>query len=179
MLFKRLFYKSRLSRISLIITDVDGVLTDGKIIVGDSGEEMKNFSAKDGFAVSIGRRLGLNFAVVTGRDTKAVITRLSSQLKIKEIKSGRSFDKEKAVEEISKSLNIGLDKAAFVGDELIDIKAMRLCSFSFAPSDASLEVKKTADIVTKSKGGEGVLREVVMLILKSQGRYDEAISLYS
>lgn len=178
-MFRRFRYrilKKRLRAIEWLLLDIDGVLTDGRIIVRDDGIENKHFHSKDGFGIYIGKRAGLNIGVISGRDTPAVRKRLGEQLKIEELHLGKDTNKHIIVDDIAKRHNVPLEKIAFAGDELIDAKAMQMVGISFCPADAADEIKKIATIVTKTDGGKGAVREIVMLVLEAKGVYDEAVS---
>ncbi|MEK6794429.1 MAG: HAD hydrolase family protein [Spirochaetota bacterium] len=179
-MFRTLRYyliKRRLSRIRLIVSDVDGVLTDGRIVVTDKGYEQKNYHSRDGFAIRLGREMGLSFAVLTARDTEAVRIRFKKQLKLTHVITGAA-DKGKAMEAILRDFHVTREETAYIGDEFIDLTAMAYAGVAFAPSDAAREVRHAADWVTHVPGGEGVLRETVMLILRAQGRSHEALRRY-
>lgn len=169
--------KRRLSRIRLIVSDVDGVLTDGKIIVSDKGFEVKHYHSRDGFAMRIGREMGLTFAVLTARNTEAVRIRFKKQLALEHVITGAQH-KGQAIASLAKACGISAEDTAYIGDEFIDLSAMAYAGVAIAPRDAADEVKRAADWVTRSNGGEGVLRESVMLILRAQGRYHDALRRY-
>lgn len=157
--------------------DVDGVMSDGKIIVRDDGIENKHFNVKDGLAVKLGRDNGLHFGVISGRNTEAVRIRCE-KLGIDEVHLGKHGNKPQILEEIMKRNDLTRQQCCFIGDDLIDAGAMSVAGASFAPADASAEIRKIADIVTKKKGGEGVIREVVEIILKAGDKYAQALTAY-
>lgn len=166
-----------MKRVSLVIMDVDGVLSDGKIILRDDAFENKHFNCKDGSGIYLGRKMGLTFAVISGRDTPSVRRRFSEQLKIDDVFLGKS-DKSIVVDEILSRYSLTKNEYAFIGDDFIDAHAMRDAGVSFAPADACPEIRGLADYVTRAKGGEGVVREAVMLLLKAKGCYRDAIAAY-
>ncbi|MBI4979283.1 MAG: HAD hydrolase family protein [Spirochaetes bacterium] len=169
--------QQRLARISMIVCDVDGVLTDGRLIVTDRGYELKHFHSKDGFAVHFGKTIGLSFGIITARSTEAVQIRFKKQLKLDEVHDGVK-DKGRAFQELCARRKLTPEQVAYAGDELIDLPAMHRAGVSFAPRDAAAEVRRAASWVTSVDGGRGVLREIVMLIARAQGRYHEAVQAY-
>jgi 3-deoxy-D-manno-octulosonate 8-phosphate phosphatase (KDO 8-P phosphatase) len=169
---------SKAEKIKLIAMDVDGVLTGGEIIVLSSGEEVKIWSVKDGFAFHYAKRnnTGLKFAWITGRNSKQVSDR-AKESKIDFLYQG-CMSKLIAVNEIARKMNISLNQIAYIGDDLVDIPVLKRAGLSFCPADAPLEVKKAAYVISKTKGGKGILKEVVDIVLKSQGLWNKAVGEY-
>lgn len=158
--------------VKVIVTDVDGVLTDGYIVIDEHGNEpYGKFSIYDGFAVVMAHACEIKIIVISGRQSKCTEIRCR-KLGIDEVYTG-VINKSEKLKEIATRLNISFDEMAYIGDDLIDLGAMSLVGFKVAPKNAVQTVKDYVDYVTKTSSGEGVLREMVDMILKSQGRYDD------
>ncbi len=166
----------KLSRIRLIIFDVDGILTDGRIIFGNNDIEIKSFDVRDGHGIKIAKRFGLDIALVTGRSSKSVKWR-ASDLGVDHVYQG-IWDKKPVFERIVQQIGIDNDQVAVVGDDIVDIPMMRLAGVSFTVPEAPMEVVSAADVVTRHSGGRGAAREVVEMILKAQGKWEQAMSRY-
>ncbi|HIE08627.1 MAG TPA: phenylphosphate carboxylase subunit delta [Armatimonadetes bacterium] len=158
----------RLSRVRAIIFDVDGVLTDGTIYVLPDGSQALAFYVRDGLGIRKALEAGLVVALASGRDVEAVRHR-ARDLGIPEsdLILGRE-DKLKAVEEWLKSRGIGWEEVIFVGDDELDLEAMRKAAVGVAVADASPELKREADYITEAPGGRGAVREVVELVLRTK-----------
>lgn len=163
-------------RIKLLVLDVDGVLTDGRIILNDHGEEIKRFHARDGVGLSLLMAAGIDVAVITGR-ISGVVQHRARELGITEIHQGV---KDKAAIFFDLLQRKGLEKAevCVVGDDLPDLPMFRLAGLAVAVADAALEVREAATVVTKRRGGLGAVREVCELILKTQGKWENALSSF-
>ncbi len=148
--------------IRLIVLDVDGVLTDGKIYYCGNFD-CRAFNVKDGFAIKRAMHKGIEFAVISGRQSR-VVERRCRELGIRFIFQGID-DKVAAYEEIAKTLDIGEEESAFMGDDIPDIPLLLKVGFSGAPQDAAEEVKKIVDFVSSKKGGDGAVREFIEKIL--------------
>ena len=155
--------------IKLFVLDVDGVLTDGQIIINDEGVESKNFNVRDGMALSIARKKGFKIAIISGRYSKVVEHR-ASELGIKEVHQGVS-DKLIVFQEVLKNFDVTAEEASFIGDDINDIPTMEACGFSAVPSDADETVKKKAEYVCSKPGGGGAVRELIEIILSSQHQW--------
>ncbi|MCX7698259.1 MAG: HAD hydrolase family protein [Candidatus Goldbacteria bacterium] len=166
----------KLKKIKLVIFDVDGVLTDGKIVIGSDKTEYKNFNVRDGTGVTLGHYAGLIFAIISGRYSE-VITIRAKELGIKYVYQN-VIEKIKAYEHLKKRIGLKDEEICFLGDEVIDIPIMEKCGFSAAPSDCIKEIKPYADYICKNKGGEGCAREVIDLIIKARGLWKKTLSLY-
>ncbi len=169
--------KKRASNVKILIMDVDGVLTDGRIVIDDKGVESKFFDVRDGHGIKMLGRAGIKTAIVTGRSSKVVKHR-ARELSIDYLYQG-AIKKGETVEKILKEARLTGGDAAYIGDDLIDIPAMRMVGLAVAVADSVDEVLKTADIITEKPGGRGAVREVVEFILKSRGVWEEAIKRYS
>lgn len=162
-----------LMRIKLLAMDVDGVLTTGEIVLLDDGSELKAFDAKDGVGLRLASLAGIKTAWVTARHSECV-RRRAEEIGVDYVLMGR-FDKVPMFEEILRNERIGYDEAAFIGDDVQDIPLIKRCGFGVAVADAHEEVKRFAKYVTKRKGGNGAIREVVELILKVRGIFNDVI----
>lgn len=168
--------RSKAARIRLLILDVDGVMTDGRIILGDGGMEFKAFDVKDGHGIKMAQRAGIEVAFVTGRSSEAVEQR-ARELGVAQVRQG-ALRKGEAVDAILEALGLSPSQAAFVGDDLIDIPAMRRCGLAVAVADAHPEVIERADLVTTRQGGRGAVREIIEIILKARGDWEKVTERY-
>jgi 3-deoxy-D-manno-octulosonate 8-phosphate phosphatase (KDO 8-P phosphatase) len=164
------------SCIRLVVFDVDGVLTNGSLILGDKGDEYKVFHVHDGLGLVMLREAGLNLAVISARSTPIVAERMAT-LGIDYVYQGQS-DKQTAISELMQKLDVNKDETAFVGDDLIDLPAMGRAGLAIAVANAQPLVRERADWVTSKNGGQGAVREVCELILKAQGLLDAAYQRY-
>lgn len=165
-----------IERIRLLCLDVDGVLTDGGISIDDAGHEQKRFHVRDGAAMRMWSRLGLEIAVITGRNGMALRHRLR-ELGVRHVISG-SKEKGGAFEGLLSELGMKAEDAAMIGDDLPDLPILRRCGLPVAVRDASPEVISVARFVTARPGGSGAVRDTVEHILKAQGRWDDAVRLF-
>jgi 3-deoxy-D-manno-octulosonate 8-phosphate phosphatase (KDO 8-P phosphatase) len=166
------------SKIELLLMDVDGVLTDGRILLvpmpdGTAGEA-KAFNTKDGAALAIAREAGLRTGFITGRSSPA-LTRRAEELKVDFFYHGLSRSKISAIEEIYTQTKLSPDKVCYVGDDFPDLSILARVGFPVAVADASPEVVVRAAYVTRAAGGHGAIREVVELILRAQNKWDAAL----
>lgn len=163
--------------IKVIVTDVDGVLTDGYIVIDENGNEpFGKFSIYDGFAIVMAHALGIKIIVISGRKSKCTEMRCKT-LGIDEVYTG-VHNKSEKLKEISTRLDLRFDEMAYIGDDLIDLGAMSLVGFKVAPQNAVQTVKDYVDYITTAKSGDGALRELVDLVLKCQGRYDDYVKQF-
>jgi 3-deoxy-D-manno-octulosonate 8-phosphate phosphatase (KDO 8-P phosphatase) len=166
----------RARKVRLVLMDADGVLTDGRIILFADGNEARSYHARDGLAVRIGQRGGLDFGVVSGRRSAAVEAR-AKELDFVEIHQ-KVAAKGACIEEIAGRRKLRLDEVCFVGDDIVDVPAFRRCGFAVAPADADPEVFPFVHHVGVSSGGRGIVREVVDLVLKARGGWERATASY-
>jgi 3-deoxy-D-manno-octulosonate 8-phosphate phosphatase (KDO 8-P phosphatase) len=164
------------SKVRLLIVDVDGVMTDGSIILDDEGVQLKAFNVRDGHGIKMLQRAGVEVAIITGRKSE-VVERRAAELGIDRVVQ-RSFDKLKAFNEMIGDAGLEAGEAAFVGDDVVDLPAMARAGLSIAVADAHEEVLSRAAFVTAHRGGRGAVREVTDLILKAKGLWDEAHEKY-
>ncbi|MEO8139724.1 MAG: HAD hydrolase family protein [Gemmatimonadota bacterium] len=167
-------------RIKLIGLDVDGVLTNNAVYLGlVAGErvEFKQFDIQDGLAMGLARRMGLVVAWVSGRYSDATTLR-AAELRIDEVIQDRGARKVPAMTEMLLRRGIGWEEVAFLGDDLADVPVLRRVGLPLAVANAVEEVRHLAVHTTEARGGGGAVREVIELILKMQGRWDEAVRVY-
>jgi len=169
--------KERLKRIQVLIMDVDGVLTDGKIIFDDKGGELKFFDVQDGLAVVILKRIGIKTAIITAKGSK-VVERRAEDMQVDKLYQDAS-NKAVALGELLKELNLSVENACFIADELIDLPAIKKVGLAVAVKNAAPEVKKHAHYITKKTGGNGAVREIIEMILKAQDKWQAAIAPYN
>ena len=162
--------------IKLLILDVDGTMTNGKITYSNSGEEFKSFCVKDGLAIASWIRLGRSVAIITGRESK-IVERRAKELGI-EFFYQKIKDKATKAEEIFEKLNISWENVASIGDDLNDYTMLKKSKQSFAPSNAVENIKHCVNSVLSTKGGEGAVREMIELIVKQEGLYKEYLGLW-
>ena len=162
-----------LKQVKLLVLDVDGVLTDGRIIYTDSGEQIKQFSSKDGLGLRLLMDNGIQAGIITGRISEA-LTHRCRNLGIDLIFDG-IFNKAEALERMAQQTRIDPSAMAFMGDDLIDLPAMARAGVAIAVADAVDEVKARADIVTQAAGGRGAVREICDAILKAAGLWEKAM----
>jgi len=163
----------RTKDIKLVIFDVDGVLTDGSIIIGDDGEEYKAFHSRDGHGMKLLQYTGVEIAIITGRTSKVVEFRMNS-LGINHLYQGQKV-KLPAFEELIERLGLTAEQCAYVGDDWVDLAIMSRVGFAVAVQDADAIVKKHAHWITPAKGGKGAAREVCELIMEGQGTLQDQI----
>lgn len=168
--------EDRLKKIRLVIFDVDGVLTDGRITFGGIDLEIKSFDVRDGHGIKIAMRCGLEVAFVTGR-TSTVVARRAEDLGISKVYQG-VWDKRPVMAELMNDLKLEADQVAVIGDDVVDIPLLRRAGVGFTVPEAPLEVLREADFITRHRGGFGAAREMVEVILKAQGKWDGALERY-
>ena len=164
------------ANIKLAVFDVDGVLTNGQLILGESGDEYKAFHVRDGHGLVMLLESGCHIAVITARSSSIVAERMAS-LGIRYVYQGEK-DKGARLMSLIDELGIQREQVAYTGDDVIDLPAMTKVGLPIAVADARPEVKEYADWVTKERGGQGAAREVCELIMKAQGKFDAKIKAY-
>jgi len=168
--------QQRAARIKLLLMDCDGVLTDGRIWIFENGEEQKGFHTRDGLGIDVLHRAGLRSGIISGRSSSAV-DRRARGLGMSFVLQGRE-DKLKAFNETLAHAGVTNVEVAYVGDDVNDIPLMLASGLGVAVADAAAETRAHAHYVTNAAGGFGAVREVIELILKSQGRWDALIKDY-
>ena len=164
---------SRLDKINLIILDVDGTMTDGGIYIDSNGIESKKFNIKDGAGILLAQSVGIEFMILTGRTSKSVEYR-ANELKIKYIVQGIA-QKADFLKNFAAKHSIHPENIAYIGDDLNDLPAMQCASISACPIDAADEVRTYCDYLLPVKGGDGVVRAFVELLLKGRNLWDKAV----
>jgi 3-deoxy-D-manno-octulosonate 8-phosphate phosphatase (KDO 8-P phosphatase) len=157
-------------QISFVVTDVDGVLTNGQLMFTAEGEHFKSFNTLDGHGIKMLQSCGIEVAIITGRTSNMVLKR-AADLGIKTVIQGRE-DKWVALEPMLKERQLHPDQVAYVGDDWPDLACIRRVGLGVAVANADSAVKEHAQYITQRRGGEGAFREVADFILKSQGHYD-------
>ena len=180
--------EERARRIKVLVFDVDGVLTDGQIIVVPqpgtrtaddpvgTGIEVKAFAAHDGLGIALARLGGLRIGIITKRKSQTVAIR-ARDLKIEWLYQGQAH-KRQAAEEIAAKAGISLDEMAYVGDDVVDLPVMRICGLAIAPANARPQCKAEAHLVTERRGGDGAGRDAIDFILAAQGSLTRCIEQY-
>ena len=162
--------------IKLIVLDVDGVMTDGRIILDNHGNELKAFYVRDGHGIKLAIRAGIIMAIITGRHS-GVVEKRAVELGIKDVYQGVK-EKLPAYLELLSKYNLKDEEVAFMGDDIVDIPLMRRVGLAAAPSDADELTKEKADFVSIKRGGRGAVRDFVELILRASNKWDSIIEEY-
>jgi 3-deoxy-D-manno-octulosonate 8-phosphate phosphatase (KDO 8-P phosphatase) len=165
------------SKIELILSDVDGVMTDGGIHILDDGTQLVKFHIRDGMGVRLWREAGKRFGIVTGRKLESIRKR-AEDLWLDIIRLGID-DKLPAVDELAAEFNITREQVCYIGDDLLDLKTIQSVGLGVAVADAVEDVRKAAKYTTSVPGGQAAVREVIELILKNTGRWDDVLNRYS
>lgn len=153
--------------IRLLVMDVDGTLTDGKIYMGPSGEAFKAFDIKDGYGVNeILPEAGITPAIITGRESE-IVARRANELGVKELYQGR-HDKLATFEGLIEKLGLARENVAYIGDDILDLVCMRRSGLVGCPADACRQVIEAADYVCSAKGGEGAVREFIEWLIAAE-----------
>lgn len=165
------------ARIAMVVFDVDGVLTDGHIYMGNSGEAMKAFSAQDGMGVTLLHKAGIKTAIITGRSSDIVANR-AKELKITALWQG-CMDKRDAYGQLKRDFGLEDNQIAYVGDDLNDLPLLSLAGLPCTVDNGVEEVKAVAKIVSKKCGGNGGVRDIAEFVLKAQGKWDQAVASFT
>lgn len=168
--------RRRAAGIRLVAFDVDGVLTDGSLFIGDGGEEYKAFHSRDGHGMKMLGATGVTLAVITGRESEVVRHRMES-LGIDHVHQG-CLDKRPAFESLLAETGIAPEEAAYVGDDVVDLPLLRRVGLAVAVADAAEAVRQRVHWITPSGGGRGAAREVCELIMEARGTLDTALAPY-
>ncbi len=163
-------------KIDLLVMDVDGVLTDGRITYSDAGAELKSFHVRDGAGMKYWKRSGRKLAIITGRGGPAV-QRRADELDVDAMRMNAK-DKLPALLEVLEELSIPADRTAVIGDDLTDLPMLRRCALSVAVADAVAEVRQAVDCVTDLPGGAGAVRETIEYILKEANAWAGIMARY-
>ena len=164
-------------KIKLVVLDVDGTLTDGGIYYDSQGNEMKRFDVKDGLGIKVGLAAGLEFVILTGRESPMVERRVK-ELGIQYLLSGVQV-KYPALEKLLAELSLSLDQVCYIGDDINDLECMEHVGFAACPADAAEEIKEAAHYISSVNGGYGAVRECVVALLKEKEVWHtQAMRLY-
>jgi 3-deoxy-D-manno-octulosonate 8-phosphate phosphatase (KDO 8-P phosphatase) len=161
------------AKVRLLVLDVDGVLTDGRIIMDHEGREIKAFDVRDGHGIKLLRQAGIEVAMLTGRSSP-VVQKRADDLGIPWVRQG-VYDKVAAYGEIASVLGIRDEETCFVGDDLVDISLLKRVGLPICVADGVQEAKRSALYVTQSPGGRGAVREVCELLLQAQGKWEKIV----
>jgi len=167
--------RARASRVELIIFDVDGVLTDGSLNYGPDGEVMKRFFVRDGHGMVMARLTGLRVAILTARTSQMVEAR-ARELRLAAVMQGQKH-KAPALKTLCEQLGVKPENAAYMGDDTNDLAPMALVGLAACPADAVPEVRAASHFVSTKPGGHGAARELLELVLKATGRWEQAMTL--
>jgi 3-deoxy-D-manno-octulosonate 8-phosphate phosphatase (KDO 8-P phosphatase) len=169
-------HQTNFADIELLVLDVDGVLTDGTVVINGDGSESKAFNVLDGHGIRMWQRAGLKVAFLSGRLSEPTRHR-ADQLEVQHCLQD-CLDKLPALEKLLQQLGLSRNQVAYIGDDMMDLPAIRYVGFGAAVANAVDEVKQSADYVTKRPGGSGAVREVVEYILKKTDKWPELVKKY-
>ncbi|MCL2190280.1 MAG: HAD hydrolase family protein [Defluviitaleaceae bacterium] len=164
-----------MDKIKLIILDVDGTLTDGRIAYDNNGTELKPFNIKDGLILRACSLLGINVVFMTGRTAESVAIR-ANELGAEALQGIEK--KEIELEKLLAKYDVAFEQCAFIGDDLNDYTAMQLCAFKACPADAVPEIREICDFVSSKNGGYGAVRDICEHLLRKQGQYEDFLTLF-
>lgn len=169
-------WSEKCSKITTIVLDVDGVLTDGRIGYRDNGDEIKFFDVRDGHGIVLAKRAGLKVGILSGRKSKANRIR-AAELKLDFLYDG-CLNKDEGFTQLLEAEKLTADECMYIGDDLVDAPPMRRCGLAVAVGDAVPELDSVADFRVKAAGGRGAIREAVELLLKEQGKWSGLMKRY-
>lgn len=167
---------SAAKNIKLLLLDVDGVLTDGKLYYGNSGEELKAFNIQDGLGIKLLQQAGIQVGIITGR-VSALLQRRADELGISPVIQGRE-DKLTALRELLQGMNLGLNEIAFMGDDLPDLSVINTVGLGITVANASSTLTTEAAWQTRRSGGDGAVREAAEMILRAQNKFDALVEQF-
>jgi len=168
--------KAKIKNIKLLALDVDGIMTDGKIIYDSTGNEIKHFDVHDGFGLYLFKKAGMKVAIITARGSRVVVRR-AKDLKIDAV-YGDANPKLAAYKKMLRRFKVADRQVCFMGDDITDVQLLRRVGFSVTVPNGVPEAKKAADYITKKRGGSGAVREVIELILKTQKKWNKVLEPY-
>lgn len=166
----------RIEKVRFVILDIDGVLTDGRIVYDNRGNELKFFDVQDGFGVALLKRVGIETVIMTAKKSN-VVARRAKDFNVKGLYQN-CFDKLETFRGMLEKFNIRPDEVCFMGDDVIDIPVLKRVGFAVSVPNGVDEAKEAAHYITKKPGGRGAVREVCDLIIKTQGKWQDVISRY-
>ena len=168
--------EERCNQIQMILSDVDGVLTDGGVVFNNDGIETKKFHIRDGLGIKLWMRAGFQFGIITARTSHIVKVR-TSELGVDLVRQG--FEEKRSVaKDIANEFQLGMEQLCFIGDDLTDIPVINAVGLGIAVADAAEEVKQAATYCTNLGGGQGAVREAIEMILKAKHRWQDVIQRY-
>jgi 3-deoxy-D-manno-octulosonate 8-phosphate phosphatase (KDO 8-P phosphatase) len=170
-------FEERARRVELILSDVDGVLTDGGIIYDNQGIEAKKFHVRDGLGIRLWKRAGFRFGILTAR-TSHIVKLRSSELDMDVVRQGFE-DKLPVAREVMAQFELEPEQVCYIGDDLADLPVMRNVGMAVAVADAVDEVRAAAQFVTNRPGGQGAVREAIEKLLKAKNRWDDLVRKYA
>ena len=162
--------------IRLMLSDIDGVLTDGRLVYDNEGIESKAFHCRDGQGIRLWRDAGYPFGLITLRNSR-IVQRRAAELEIDFLRQGVT-NKLAAIETIAAELDLGLDAICYLGDDLPDVRVLGSVGLGVSVADGCQEAREAADYVTQLAGGQGAVRETIEMILRVQGRWEEVVGRY-
>ncbi len=162
-------FKQKLGNISCFVFDVDGVLTDGSLILFPTGEQVRTMNIRDGYALQLAVKKGYRVAIISGGKSESVKARLNG-LGIKEVHLGVN-DKVDKLKEIMGVYNLKTENILYMGDDVPDFAAMKMCGIASCPADAATEIKSISIYVSDKRGGEGCVRDVIEQVMRVQGKW--------
>jgi 3-deoxy-D-manno-octulosonate 8-phosphate phosphatase (KDO 8-P phosphatase) len=166
--------KEKIRTIKMILLDVDGVMTDGGIILGPGSVELKKFHTHDGMGITLAKAAGLLVGILSGRDSE-IVTKRAKELGIDEVQQGL-FNKKEGYLTVLKRYRLRDEEIAYMGDDILDIPILERVGFSVCVADGAEEAKKVSHYITKRKGGDGAVREVVEMLLKGLNKKEAALT---
>ena len=167
----------RAARIKLVVMDVDGTLTDGRIYIGPDGAAMKEFSVKDGMGISMLHKAGVETAIITGRKSQ-IVERRAAELNISRVWQG-CRDKREAWQRIKEEMQLADKESAYIGDELNALSLLMKAGLACCTADAQPEVKYVSHVISACNGGDGAVREIAELIVKTQGKWQALVDAFA
>ncbi len=165
--------ETKMQNIRLVLSDVDGVLTDGSITYDNQGIESKSFHVRDGMGIKLWHRAGHQFGVLTARTSHLVKIRMA-EIGVDLVRQGVE-DKLPAAMQIADQQNVDLQEICYIGDDLTDLRLMKAVGLAVSVVDGANDARAAADLVTRTPGGKGAIRELLEMILKSQKRWEELL----
>lgn len=163
-------------KIKLLLLDVDGVMTDNRLIYGDDGQEYKAFYTRDGHGMVMLQKSGIDIGIITGRESPLVANRMRD-LKVKHLYQGVP-DKLPTFLELVNKLSLKMSEIAYVGDDILDLPILTRVGLSVTPADGDQEVKSRVDYISQYRGGQGCVREVCEILMKAQGSWQTHMDFY-
>ena len=162
--------------IKLLVLDVDGCLSDGKLIYSTDGSESKNFNVKDGLGISTWVKIGNKVAIITGRNSE-IVQKRADELGIEYVYQGIK-DKDRVLKELIESLNLSFDEVGAIGDDLNDYNMLSLVGRSFTPKNGTKEIKSIADTVLSFNGGDGAVREMIDTLVQENDQKEDFLGIW-